>query len=82
MRFQVVANTSRTPSQGIDIGYLWADNWDDWFEFNTLYVLTYFDATGEKHDIGAVKIGEFNMAEGQRRPNLPAEFERDRKSVV
>lgn len=76
MRFQVIANTSRTPSQGIDVGYLWADNWDDWFEFSTLYVLTYFDVTGKKHDIGAVKIGEFNMAEGQRRPNLPTEFER------
>lgn len=76
MRFQVIPNGSRTPNEGHDIGYLWTDNWDDWFEFSTLYVLTYFDAEGVKHDIGGVKIGQFDMAETQRRPNLPPRFGR------
>jgi hypothetical protein len=64
------------PNEGRDVGYLWTDKWDDWFEFNTLYVFTYFDAEGVKHDIGGVKIGQFNMAEKQRRPDLPVRFER------
>jgi len=75
MRFQVVPNGSRTPNEGRDIGYLWTDNWDDWFEFNTLYVLTYFDAKGVKHSPGGVKVGQFNMGEKQRRPDLPTNFE-------
>ena len=29
-----------------------------------LYVLTYFDAEGQKHEIGGVKIGEFGMEKG------------------
>lgn len=49
-------HTKREPNEGRDVGYLWTDNWDDWFEFNTLYVLTYFDSEGVKHDIGGVKI--------------------------
>ncbi|MDA9435687.1 ATP-dependent nuclease [Bradyrhizobium sp. CCBAU 51627] len=76
MRFQVIPNGNRTPTEGQDVGYLWTDNWDDWFEFSTLYVLTYFDGEGVKHDIGGVKIGQFDMAAKQRRPNLPAQFPR------
>lgn len=76
MRFQVVPNGSRVPSEGQDIGYLWTDNWNDWWQFRTLYVLTYFDADGAKHDIGGVKIGQFRMGKEQDRPNLPTRFER------
>src|SRR5260370_39757811 len=68
MRFKVIPNESKTPNEGRDVGYLWTDNWDDWFEFSTLYVLTYFDFGGVKHDIGGVKIGQFDMVEKQRRP--------------
>jgi hypothetical protein len=76
MQFQVIPNARRTPTEGRNVSYLWTDNWDDWFEFNTLYVLTYFDAQGLKHDIGGVKIGQFDMADKQRRPDLPTQFER------
>lgn len=75
MRFTVVPNRSTVPSDGRDIGYLWTDNWNDWWKYQTLYVLTYFDSNGERHEIGAVKIGEFNMNKEQARPNLPTEFE-------
>lgn len=74
MHFQVLPNASRTPDEGQDVAYLWTDNWDDWFEFATLYVLTYFDREGAKHEIGGVKIGQFGMADEQRRPDLPARF--------
>ncbi|WOH57767.1 AAA family ATPase [Bradyrhizobium sp. BWC-3-1] len=30
---------------------------------------------GERHDIGGVKIGEFGMAENQRRPDIPTSFD-------
>jgi predicted ATPase len=54
--------------------YLYADSWDDWFEFSTLYRVTYFDSANNRHLIGATKIGEKGM-KGQRRPNIPDEFE-------
>lgn len=76
MRFQVIPNSGRTPNEGRDVGYLLTDNWDDWFKFNTLYVLTYFDSEGIKHELGGVKFGQFEMTEEQRRPNLPTRFER------
>jgi predicted ATPase len=75
MRFSVVPNGQRRPREGSDVAYLWTDNWDDWFEFSTLYVLTYFDVEGGKHELGGVKIGQFEMGKAQRRPNLPVEFE-------
>lgn len=55
--------------------YLISDNWDDWFEFNTLYKLFYNDANNEKHPIGYVKIGQFNMKKEQRRAELPSSFQ-------
>ena len=74
MIFQVVPNTQPVPAEGQNIGFLWADNWNDWWEYQTLYSLTFFDEDGEKHNFGGVKIAEFAMPEGQSRPNLPAQF--------
>ena len=68
--FEFIPNRARTPNAGRNDGYLWTDNWDDWFEFSTLYVLTYFDVEGVKHEFGGVKIGQFGMAPNQRRPGL------------
>ncbi|WP_088227388.1 AAA family ATPase [Desulfosporosinus sp. FKB] len=55
--------------------YLIEDKWDDWFEFSTLYSLVFVDRDGEIHYLGGVKIGQFNMSKGQRRPLLPEEFD-------
>jgi hypothetical protein len=71
MKFRVIPNGSRIPSEGRDIGYLWTDNWNDWWEFRTLYTLTYFDIERIKHDFGGVKIGQFNWQKEQGRPDLP-----------
>jgi ABC-type branched-subunit amino acid transport system ATPase component len=76
MRFRLVPSNSRVPSEGRDVGFLWTDNWNDWFKYRTLYVLTYFDPEGNKHDIGNVKIGQFNWGDQQDRPRIPATFER------
>ena len=75
MRFQVIPNLGNVPAEGNDIGFLWTDNWNDWWEFQTLYSLTYFDEQGERHDFGGVKIAEFGMLADQKRPNLPEYFE-------
>ncbi|MDD2356471.1 MAG: AAA family ATPase [Thiovulaceae bacterium] len=55
--------------------YLINDNWDDWFEFGTLYILHYYDSNNVRHHIGQIKIGQFNMVEKQRRAAIPPTFE-------
>ncbi len=56
--------------------FLTTDNWDDWFKYSTLYSLIVVDEAGEPHDIGGVKIGQFQMRQGQRRPLIPDQFEK------
>jgi predicted ATPase len=51
------------------------DDWDDWFEFSTLYHLVVFNEEGIRHDVGAVKIGQFGMLDQQRRPEIQATFD-------
>ncbi len=50
------------------------DNWDDWYEYSTMYSL-YFIEKGKSEYIGKLKIGQFNMHKNQRRPKLPKKFE-------
>jgi len=73
--FKVLANGTRTPAQATGKAFLLTDNWDDWFKFSTLYVLVIFDEDGERHSVGGVKIGQFNMADDQRRPTIPEDFD-------
>ncbi len=54
---------------------LFHSGWDDWFKYSTLYNLFYYDNDGLKNGIGAIKIGEKNMANNQRTPNIPDSFE-------
>jgi len=75
MRFEIIPNTRRTPDEGRGVAYLWTDNWNDWFKYQTLYFLIYFDDAGEKHEIGSIKIGQFGMEVSQGRPDLPEVFE-------
>ena len=74
MRFRVLENNHRIPTEGKGIAFLWTDNWDDWFRFNTLYVLHYFDEHSVHHRLGGVKIGQFSMSQNQRRPDLLEKF--------
>lgn len=50
-----------------NIVYLINDNWDDWFEFETVYIVNY-----QNSYIGKIKIGRIGQTE--RRAPLPAEF--------
>lgn len=58
-----------------DRAYLIEDHWNDWFTYVTMFSFIYVDSSREIHHVGSVKIGEFNMAEGQSSPNLPQKFE-------
>src|SRR5271165_6993334 len=73
--FKVLPYRSRTPAQAVSQAYLLTDAWDDWFKYSTLYSLVIFDEDGARHAIGGVKIGEFAMAEDQRRPRIPDDFD-------
>ena len=40
-----------------------------------MYTLVVYDEDGERHQIGSVKIGQFEMEEGQRRAAIPKNFD-------
>ena len=75
MKFKIIPNDGRVPKSGENIVYLWKDNWNDWYKYRTLFALTYYDESGKGHDLGALKIGQFDMDEKQMSPDLPEEFE-------
>ncbi|ANS31762.1 hypothetical protein R1CP_35780 (plasmid) [Rhodococcus opacus] len=86
MRFVVLASGSEPKTKTKDTGYLYRTSWDDWFRFQTTFVLYYVDGVGEEHHIGSVKIGQFGMGVGSaddmpadtrspfRSPRLPRTF--------
>ncbi len=55
--------------------YLIEDNWDDWFQYTTMYTLYYVDSKNKQHKIGSVKIGQYTKLKDTKRPNLPMNFE-------
>jgi len=75
MFFAVLPHGTRPPVGRIDTAVLITDNWDDWFKFSTMYVLYYYDADGERHRIGEVKIGQFGLTSDQRRAAIPNSFD-------
>jgi hypothetical protein len=76
MIFQIVQHQSKIPSNLVDACVLITDNWDDWFRYSTLFHLIYFSDNGKRLDIGGVKVGQFNMPNTLRTPELPNEFEK------
>lgn len=68
-----VISRSKTPPSAPLKAYLRWDNWDD-FGFKTTHLLLITDVNGELHEIGGVKIGQFNMGDDKGRPNVPDSF--------
>lgn len=64
MKFKVLPAGSTLPIEQSNCAYLITDNWDDWFEFSTMYTLVYINSKNEKNVIGSTKIGQFNMIKG------------------
>jgi len=75
MYFRVLDHGVRPAADAKDRAYLLTDNWDDWFKYNTMYTLVVYDEVGERYQIGSVKIGQFEMEEGQRRAAIPKDFD-------
>ncbi|WP_417538682.1 AAA family ATPase [Marinobacter sp.] len=76
MKFIVLPAGNVCPVDQPNHAYLITDNWDDWFEFSTMYSLVYVDSNNIRHRIGSTKIGQFDMKKDQRRPDIPEVFER------
>lgn len=57
----------------VSVAYLEANNWDD-FGFKSTFHLVVYDANGEEHDIGGVKIGYVGQESGWTQEKLPKEF--------
>lgn len=74
MLFTVLPRGARVPQDPPLAGFLETDDWDDWFKFNTMYYLYIIDNAGNRRSIGSVKIGQFGMRQGQRRPDVPNQF--------
>lgn len=74
-KFKVISNKKFVPSAGRYEAFLHVDNWDDWFKFSTLFILTVFDENGVEHNVGGVKIGQFGLKSDKRRPEIPDTFD-------
>jgi hypothetical protein len=56
-------------------GFLARDKWDDWFAFETQFHLFVADVDGTVHRVGNVKIGQFGLPPGAKRPEVPDKFQ-------
>jgi predicted ATPase len=71
--FYVVKRTGSI-AKGPNCAVLLEDEWDDWFQFSTMYSVFLFDEEGNQQSLGSVKIGQVDMKQDQRRPDLPKSF--------
>src|SRR5262245_28988570 len=76
MYFKVLNVGEQPPPDVRDQAFLITDDWNDWHKYTTQYALVVADAKGKAHPIGDVKIGQFGMREGQKRPDLPDTFDK------
>jgi AAA domain, putative AbiEii toxin, Type IV TA system len=59
--------------------YLIKDDWNDWWDYKTLFSLIFVYEDGRVHHIGKVKIGQFDMEPDEKvavSPNLPDSFDK------
>lgn len=74
MQFIVYPWRKKAPNPQPLTAHLSTNDWND-YNFVTMHFLTVFDAQGEAHDIGQVKIGELGQQSDQTRTALPEKFE-------
>lgn len=75
MKFKILPVNSIVEAEDEEGFYLIEDNWNDWWEYKTLYQLYYKDSAKEAEYIGGIKIGQTEMDKDQMRPNLDEEFD-------
>lgn len=64
MRFLVVESSAQavTPADAT-VCYLALANWNDWWEYKTLFEVIVVDPEGVQHGVGYTKIAKFGLAE-------------------
>ena len=79
--FFTIVESHKFPPNARSRAFLVRDNWDDWRKYRTQFYLIVVDDSGEKHDIGSVKIGQVGLRPasivepGQRAPSVPVSFD-------
>lgn len=59
------------------------DNWNDWFSYKTMFLVSVVDHHGNQHRLGFVKIGQFGMPDAKKAreastyasPEVPSRFD-------
>lgn len=74
MLFRVLSPTEKPIATSEPLAYLVEDRWND-FGYQTMYRLVISDGSGSLHDIGDVKIGQFEWQGGQIRPAIDQSFD-------
>jgi energy-coupling factor transporter ATP-binding protein EcfA2 len=74
MFFTVLSSSVEALPSNYPKAFLIRDNWNDWFEFSTLFHLIVFDEENNKHKLGDVKIGQFGLSKAERSPQIPDAF--------
>jgi len=75
MLFTVLSSSVEAVSSNPPKAFLIRDNWDDRFEFSTLFHLIIFDEANNKHELGDVKVGQFGLSKTERSPQIPEKFD-------
>ncbi|RBO79614.1 AAA family ATPase [Nocardia puris] len=71
LKIQVTRRGSQVAT-GRDLLVLVHEDWNDWWKYQTLYGVIYFDSDGTRHDIGSTKIGQRDIdGEIKVSPSLP-----------
>jgi ABC-type transport system involved in cytochrome c biogenesis ATPase subunit len=75
MRFTLIGHGSRFQAGRPGEAFLVIDWWND-YHFVTQFQLIVFDAAGQRHEIGNVKIGRLGLRAEEKMPELlPAQFD-------
>lgn len=69
-----LSDSTRIPAIKCNIIVLYHVMWDDWFAYNTLYKVYYYNNDQDELDLGSIKLGQKNMSSEQRIPDLPDSF--------
>ena len=54
--------------------YLTKNSWNDWWEYETLFSVNYVNEAHKSIYLGDVKIGEEEMPDGVKTPQIPPKF--------
>lgn len=74
MKFFIQPWRKKVPASKPLTARLTTNGWND-YNFVTLHFLTVFDAEGEEHDIGQIKIGQLGQRPDTLRTDTPTEFD-------